>query len=254
MCLLWETYSSHLGNLCGHVKHPVLYQGVSKWCENSSICTRKAVWALFLSLSHPLMICLPQNEFIVGQKPRWAFSVCQNFPFQCLSSTTIHIHRFYFPAFKASYHGQSGSTEIQTIYMERKKIPCLHSRPGSALHFHAPRWIHPWWGLSSSSLREDQCHNPCPCTYGQGCTMDRYPIQVPPGRGSQLGPGHSTGLHHSKSWEWVLLLPVLSPHNPQMCFSCRRVFLTGNHSAYKLQTSFWICCHSWKISWKQDGS
>lgn len=106
--------------------------------KNSPICARKGVWA-FLFLSHPLMICLPQNEFIVGWKPRWAFSIYQNFPGQHLSSATTRIHHFFFsPVFKALYHGGAGSMEIQMIYMERKKIPCLHSRTDSALHFHAP--------------------------------------------------------------------------------------------------------------------
>ena len=110
---------------------------------------------------------------------------------------------FSSPVFKGSYHGWAESTEVQMIYMERKKIPCFHSRPDSALHFYAPSvapfGVHLWWGLNWSPWTWGHSHHPCP-----------------QGRGSQLCPGHSAGLHHSKSWECVLVPPVLS-HTTHKC-------------------------------------
>lgn len=86
------------------------------------------------------------------------------------------------PVFKASYHEWAGSTEIQIIYMERKKIPCLHSRPDSALHFHTPSvarlGVHLWWGLSLSPCRWGHATTHVPKAGAPGCARGTVPGSI----------------------------------------------------------------------------
>lgn len=89
--------------------------------KNSPICTRKEIWA-FLFLSHPLMICLLQNEFIVDWKPSWAFSIYQNFPVWHLSSATTCIHHFFFSCLQ-SIVSWMGRKHGNSDYLYGKKIP-----------------------------------------------------------------------------------------------------------------------------------
>lgn len=73
----------------------------------------------YFFLSHPLTICLPQNEVTVGWKlDELSVSIqtsqCDICPLQPHASIT-----FSSPVFKTLHHEWAGSMEIQTIYRQK---------------------------------------------------------------------------------------------------------------------------------------
>lgn len=87
-------------------------------------------------------MCCKINLYLAGNLDEPSVSVKTSHsnicPLQPQASIT------FFPSLSSKHHrGQAGSSEIQMVYVERMKIPCLRFRPDSALHFHAPcaHWV-----------------------------------------------------------------------------------------------------------------
>lgn len=171
--------------------------------KNSPTCARKGIWP-FLFLSHPLVICLPHNESIVDWKPRWAFSIYQNFSVGCVSSATTGNHHFFFSCLQSIVSRMGRKHGNSDDLYGKKENPLFTQQIRFCLAFSCTQW---GTSLVGSELESPQ--------------VGSVPRTVSPRQGLLVVPR----VQHQAPSLKILGMGSRSscpePHNPRMCFSGR---------------------------------